>query len=83
MIPLPKRNGKFNTLGREVQVNLNTFDILSPPSKPVQQYDITIVRDVGTPTRLIQMKVWKSKTLQQALGQGSWLFDGNKLAWYD
>jgi hypothetical protein len=80
--PLPKRNGKFNTLGREITLNLNTFDIISPPTKNVQQYDITIVSDKGAPTRVVQMKVWKSKAVQQALGKGSWLFDSNKLAWY-
>lgn len=79
--PLPKRNGKFNSVGREVGVGLNTFDVTTLPVKPVQQYDITIVNDKRTPTRMVQMKVWKSKTMGQALGQGSWLFDGNKLAW--
>jgi eukaryotic translation initiation factor 2C len=85
--PLPKRNGKFNTLGREIQLNLNTFDILSPPTKTVQQYDVTIVKkepskDPGGPSRVLQMKLWNSKTMLRALGQAPWLFDGNKLAWY-
>ncbi|KIV99831.1 uncharacterized protein PV09_08501 [Verruconis gallopava] len=79
--PLPQRGGKFNSLGREVNIGLNTFDVTSLPIKPAQQYDVTIVSDKGVPSRAVQMKVWKSNTLRNALGQGSWLYDGNKLAW--
>lgn len=82
--PLPLRNGKFNTLGKETSINLNVFDVLSLPSKPVQQYDVTIVFDVSReegPSRMVQMKVWSSQTVSQAIGQDAWLFDGNKLAW--
>jgi eukaryotic translation initiation factor 2C len=81
-VTLPSRVGKFNNVGKEISVGLNTFDVLSLPSKPVQQYDISISGINGTPSRMVCMKVWKCRTVQKGLGQGSCLFDGNQLAWY-
>lgn len=82
-MPLPQRDGKFNALGREVNVGLNTFDVLSMPTKPVQQYDVTIVqKDRGAAARPIAAKVWRSKAVRNALGKGNWLYDSNKLAWW-
>jgi hypothetical protein len=78
------RNARFNALGREAPVTLNVFDVLSLPSKTVQQYDVTIIFDIPRtegPSRMVQKKVWSSKTVSKAIGQDPWLFDGNKLAW--
>lgn len=33
---------KLCTLGREVNIGLNTFNVLSYPTKPVYQYDVSI-----------------------------------------
>lgn len=77
----PKRNGVFSTVGQEISVKLNTFDVKKMPSIQVQQYDITIVgmteKERGAPSRMVQMKVWKSKTLTKALGNAPWLVRSN------
>jgi eukaryotic translation initiation factor 2C len=71
-------------LGKEITVGLNTFHVLQFPQKPVQQYDISIVgtgKDGNNLKRMVIMKVWNSKSVQDKIDQ-SWLFDGNKLAWW-
>lgn len=80
---LPLRKGRYNTLGREAEINLNTFEVLGVPTKPVYQYDITMVdgHNKQPDKRMLINKIWKSKAVQSGLGAGNWLFDGNKLAW--
>ena len=75
----------MNSLGREVAVGLNTFHVQGYPQKPVHQYDISITGtgpDGNNLRRIVIMKVWNSKAVQTKLAHPSWLFDGNKLAWY-
>ena len=78
------RRGQPNKLGKEVNIGLNTFHVLSYPTRPVHQYDIDMVPKVKTQDikRLLIAKIWKSKAVQAKLGTGNWIFDGNKLAWY-
>jgi eukaryotic translation initiation factor 2C len=80
---LPSRPKKACSLGREVAIRLNTFHVLEFPSKPVHQYDITITsagNNKGDVPRMVILKVWKSKAVQEKLDRG-WVYDGNKLAW--
>ncbi len=65
-------------LGNAIKVGLNTFHVESLPGKPVYQFDVLI--GSGTEKRGLIKKLWASKSLKEALGQG-FIFDGNKLAW--
>jgi eukaryotic translation initiation factor 2C len=38
---LPPRPKKFNSLGKEISLTLNTFNVLALPTKPVWQYDVS------------------------------------------
>ncbi|OCL04728.1 Piwi-domain-containing protein [Glonium stellatum] len=77
---LPPRPKKFNSLGKEISLTLNTFNVLALPTKPVWQYDVTV--GSGTEKRGLIKKIWASKAVQQELGADNmWLYDGNKLAW--
>jgi hypothetical protein len=38
---LPQRPAKFNNLGRECPLTLNTFNVLQSPSTVVHQYDVS------------------------------------------
>ncbi|KAF2815524.1 Piwi-domain-containing protein [Mytilinidion resinicola] len=86
----PPRPKKASTLGREIAVTLNTYNLFGMPTKTAYQYDITIVSQnpaKGTtatdpPKRGLVKKIWESKAVKQELGDGHmWLHDGNKLAW--
>lgn len=83
---LPPRPQNLNTNGQEVQIGLNSFKVLSYPSKPVYQYDVLIIPhgdtkgDPNDMKRIVLEKVWKSIAVQNSLG-GGWVYDGNKLAW--
>ncbi|TKA80235.1 hypothetical protein B0A55_04157 [Friedmanniomyces simplex] len=67
-----------STLGSPIKVGLNTFRVKKVPEESVYQYDV-IIGD-GTEKRGLMNKVWQSKAVRTALGQG-WIYDGNKLAW--
>ena len=78
-VHLPSRP-KPSTLGKEVLIGLNTFNVVSLPKKDVWQYDI--LAGSGAEKRGLVMKLWESKAVKDALGGAKgWLFDGNKLAW--
>lgn len=80
---LPSRPAKPNSQGRETIVQLNTFNVLSYPTKKVYQYDVTIFqagKPVDEKKRTFIKKIWQSKAVQSKIGKG-WLYDGNKLAW--
>lgn len=38
---LPQRPEKFNTIGKEINIQLNTYPVLSFPKKKVYQYDVS------------------------------------------
>jgi eukaryotic translation initiation factor 2C len=65
-------------LGTAIKVGLNTFHVEALPGKAVYQFDVMI--GSGTEKRGLIKKVWQSKGLKQALGDG-FIYDGNKLAW--
>lgn len=39
---LPQRPAKFNTLGTEAVLTLNTFNVTQSPNRVVHQYDVSI-----------------------------------------
>jgi eukaryotic translation initiation factor 2C len=81
---LPKRPAKGCTLGKEVTIGLNTYHVVQYPQKPVNQFDVSIIGtgpDANNLRRTVIMKVWNSKPVQDRIDQ-SWIYDGNKLAWY-
>ena len=71
---------KPSSLGKEIQIGLNTFNVSQLPDKAVFQYDVLIGN--GAEKRGLIAKLWRSKAVAAALpNEKSWLFDGNKLAW--
>lgn len=40
-VAIPKRPAKLNMQGREIPVKLNTFNVVSMPTQPVYQYDVS------------------------------------------
>ncbi|KAI9822452.1 MAG: hypothetical protein M1827_000171 [Pycnora praestabilis] len=68
-----------NTTGKEVVIQLNSFNITRFPNKTVYQYDIQI--GSGAEKRGLIKKVWASKTVAQKIPVHQWIFDGNKIAW--
>ncbi|KAK8222085.1 Protein argonaute [Zalaria obscura] len=75
---LPRRPAKASSLGREINMGLNTFHVERLPEKKVVQYDVLIGN--GAEARGLIMNLWESRAVQQAIGRG-FVFDGNKLAW--
>ncbi|KAK7193057.1 hypothetical protein DPSP01_007599 [Paraphaeosphaeria sporulosa] len=80
---LPRRPGKFNTIGKPVNVTLNTFNVDKFPTQIVYQYDISWGTGTDASKRVLVKKIWRSKAVKDALGepQNLWIYDGNKLAW--
>ncbi|MCJ1285782.1 hypothetical protein MMC26_005123 [Xylographa opegraphella] len=68
----------FNTSGQGVLVNINSYAVVKFPDKVIYQYDVLI--GSGVEKRGLVTKVWNSKAVQKAIGNG-WVFDGNRLAW--
>jgi len=78
-IAIPKRPAP-STLGRDIAVSLNTFNVTQYPNKPVQQFAVLI--GSGQEKKPLVMKLWRSKAVQDALPtQNSWIFDGDKIAY--
>ncbi|KAF2470296.1 eukaryotic translation initiation factor 2C 2 [Lindgomyces ingoldianus] len=80
---LPYRPSKFNTLGTELAVTLNTYNVIQAPSTTVHQYDIAWGQNTDATKRVLIKKIWNSKAVKAALGEPLhlWIYDGNKLAW--
>ncbi|KAF2789751.1 Piwi-domain-containing protein [Melanomma pulvis-pyrius CBS 109.77] len=80
---LPQRPAKFNNLGRECALTLNTFNVLQSPSTIVHQYDVSWGSDTDVTKRILIKKIWNSDAVKTALGEPTnlWVYDGNKLAW--
>ncbi|KAK7521474.1 Piwi domain-containing protein [Phyllosticta citriasiana] len=76
---IPKRPAKLNSMGTSVNINLNNFNVIDMPNDKVHQYDVII--GSGNEKRGLIKAVWQSQTVSTKLGRG-WLFDGNKIAWY-
>ncbi|CAJ2509448.1 Uu.00g144740.m01.CDS01 [Anthostomella pinea] len=72
----------FNTSGKEVKVQLNTFPVVGWKDQDIIQYDLSVSPNPKDSRALIK-KVWNSRAVTQFLEKngGTWLFDGNKLAW--
>ncbi|KAF2155375.1 Piwi-domain-containing protein [Myriangium duriaei CBS 260.36] len=69
-----------STLGREIPVALNTFNVTSLPSAPVYQYDVLLGN--GEEKRPVVRKLLASKALRNSLPKPQrWIFDGNKIAY--
>ena len=76
---IPKRPSP-STLGRDIAVGLNTFNVIQHPSKPVQQYAVLI--GSGAEKAALIKKLWRSRAVQDALpNRNSWIFDGDKIAY--
>ncbi|KAK8243527.1 Piwi domain-containing protein [Phyllosticta capitalensis] len=75
---IPKRPAKLNSQGKEINVKLNNFNVLSMPKSAIYQYDVII--GSGTEKRGLIKAVWHSEGVFKKLGKG-WLFDGNRIAW--
>ncbi|KAI9707546.1 MAG: hypothetical protein M1836_000507 [Candelina mexicana] len=70
-----------NTSGKEVSIEVNSFNVLQFPTKTVFQYDIQV--GSGKEKRGLIKKIWNSAAVKAKLftpGSG-WIFDGNKIAW--
>ncbi|KAI9370101.1 ribonuclease H-like domain-containing protein [Aspergillus egyptiacus] len=67
----------FNSTGKEIEVQMNSFAIKEFPSQTVYQYDVNIGN--GVEKSVINKKVWNSNARKNALKQI--IFDGQKLAW--
>ncbi|KAF2121980.1 Piwi domain-containing protein [Lophiotrema nucula] len=80
---LPHRPKVLNNLGKELMVKLNTFNVLSTPTKIVHQYDVAWGAETDATKRAVIKKIWQSKAVKSAIGepQNMWIYDGNKLAW--
>jgi eukaryotic translation initiation factor 2C len=80
---LPQRPAKFNNLGTEAVVTLNTFNVVQAPNRVVYQYDVTWGKETDATKRILVKKIWNSKACKEALGEPDnlWIYDGNKLAW--
>lgn len=81
---LPQRPRNFNTYGKDVNITLNTFNVVKTPGTIVHQYDLHFTGDAQDYTkRVLLKKIFHSKGVKQALGEPSnlWVWDGNKLAW--
>ncbi|GAM83198.1 hypothetical protein ANO11243_011840 [Dothideomycetidae sp. 11243] len=75
-----QKRPKASTLGREIQIGLNTFNISALPAAPVYQYDVLMGN--GDEKKPVIRKLWASKTLQTALPKANrWIYDGNKIAY--
>ncbi|KAI9724962.1 MAG: hypothetical protein M1812_000238 [Candelaria pacifica] len=73
------KNG--NTTGKEVTIDVNSFNVLQYPTKTVFQYDVQV--GSGKEKRGLIKKIWNSAAVKAKLftpGSG-WIFDGNKIAW--
>lgn len=80
---LPYRPTEFNKQGKEVNVTLNTFNVIQAPTVVVHQYDVAWGGETDYSKRALVKKIWNSKAVKAALGEPSnlWIYDGNKLAW--
>ncbi|ORY12741.1 Piwi domain-domain-containing protein [Clohesyomyces aquaticus] len=80
---LPFRPVKFNNLGTELAVTLNTYNVTSASTTVVHQYDISWGPNTDATKRALIKKIWNSRAVKEALGepQNLWIYDGNKLAW--
>ncbi len=69
-----------STLGQSLKISLNSHqvDISTLEKAKVYQYDVQV--GSGTEKRGLIKKVWASKGVRDAVGQG-FVYDGNKLAW--
>ncbi|KAL2831053.1 ribonuclease H-like domain-containing protein [Aspergillus cavernicola] len=67
----------FNSTGKEIEVQMNSFAITKYPNKTVYQYDVHI--GSGVEKSVVNKKVWGSKARMAALKDI--IFDGQKLAW--
>ncbi|GAB7346160.1 hypothetical protein MBLNU457_4905t1 [Dothideomycetes sp. NU457] len=78
-IQIPKRPNP-TTIGRDIAVGLNTYNVVQFPAKPVYQYNVLI--GSGSEKKPLIKKLWLSKAVQGALpSQNSWIFDGEKIAY--
>ncbi|KAF2018363.1 eukaryotic translation initiation factor 2C 2, partial [Aaosphaeria arxii CBS 175.79] len=77
---LPQRPPILNQYGREAFVSLNTYQVLQNPNGVAHQYDVSWSPGVQDKRALIK-KLWASETTKKELGNGHWIYDGNKLAW--
>ncbi|KAF2641273.1 Piwi-domain-containing protein [Massarina eburnea CBS 473.64] len=80
---LPQRPIKFNTLGKEAPIVLNTFNVIQAPQHVVHQYDVHWGKGTDETKRALIKKIWNSKAAKEQLGEPEnlWIYDGNKLAW--
>lgn len=67
-----------STLGQPIKVALNTFNVISFPTKPVHQFEVMVGK--GDEKRGLIKAVWESQAVKQALGDDI-IFDGDKMAW--
>ncbi|KAI0024005.1 Piwi domain-containing protein [Xylariomycetidae sp. FL0641] len=72
----------YNNSGRPIQIALNTFAVAGFVDKDIFQYDVTVSPNEKDSRALIK-KVWNSAAARKEFSSqgGTWLFDGNKLAW--
>ncbi|KAF1977039.1 eukaryotic translation initiation factor 2C 2 [Bimuria novae-zelandiae CBS 107.79] len=80
---LPQRPAKFNSVGKPMNVTLNTFNVNKFPNTVVYQYDVSWGGNTDATKRVLVRKIWNSKAVKAELGEPKhlWVYDGNKLAW--
>ncbi|KAI1259661.1 Piwi-domain-containing protein [Xylariaceae sp. FL1019] len=73
----------YNTVGKQIKVQLNVFPILSYNKQDVYQYDIALSPSNDTTTRAKYKKCFMDQAVQEFLAKSGavWLYDGHKLAW--
>ncbi|KAI9823313.1 MAG: hypothetical protein M1832_002537 [Thelocarpon impressellum] len=75
---LPLRPKQTVSVGKEVNLRINSYNILKYPERTVYQYDIQVGN--GVEKRGLIKKVWGSEAIRRVTGP-SWIYDGNKIAW--
>lgn len=76
-VSVPARTNP-SQVGTAIKIGLNTFHVLSYPSKTIYQYEVVV--NSGTEKKGLTKKIWESKAVQNAF-PGPFIFDGSKLAW--
>ncbi|KAI1757612.1 Piwi domain-containing protein [Xylaria castorea] len=76
------RRPGWNSQGKAIQVQLNVFPAEFQDTT-VYQFDVSVSPEPQKESKALMKKLWNSKPVQDKIKDvgGTWLHDGNKLAW--
>ncbi|TKX24540.1 Piwi domain-containing protein [Elsinoe australis] len=81
-VEIQKRPEKPSTLGKQIQVGVNTFNVVGVPTAAVYQYAVLIGDGDEKKPKSLAMKLWHSQAIKKSLPSPvRWIFDGARLAW--